>query len=185
MHNLKHRAILGTLWRLARKRAQCEPSESENKTNDGNGCNYIYGRVLIWLAKSLPFPSLSPAYLLLAHFERQPLDLPLPPFSIYHSVKFSLLVFFTICSSAQAAEGEVASVPPTSAATVTKSQSDKWHLSAVIRHRVAHFQMVHFDPSLPVWELALKTTHLKGFLFNYMDTVKILIGEVPHLPEQK
>lgn len=119
MHNLKHRAILGTLWRLARKRAQCEPSESENKTNDGNGRNYIYGRVLIWLAKSLPFPSLSPAYLLLAHFERQPLDLPLPPFSIYHSVKFSRLVFFTICSSAQAAEER--SCPLTFPATATKN----------------------------------------------------------------
>lgn len=65
MHNLKHRAILGALCRLARERAQCEPSESENKTNDGNGCNYIY----IWPCSHLahkvtPFsislPCLSP-----------------------------------------------------------------------------------------------------------------------------
>lgn len=78
------------LCRLARVWAQCEPSESENKTNDGNGGNYIYGHVLIWLAKSLPFPSLSPAYLLLAHFERQPPDL-LP-----HSFHFSLSLHLSI-----------------------------------------------------------------------------------------
>lgn len=59
MHNLKHWAILGALCRLARVRPECEPSESEYKTNDGNGCNYIYGHVLIWLTKSLSFPSLS------------------------------------------------------------------------------------------------------------------------------
>lgn len=51
------------LCRLARVWAQCEPSESENKTNDGNGGNYIYGHVLIWLVVtpfSISLPCLSP-----------------------------------------------------------------------------------------------------------------------------
>lgn len=47
--------------------AEGEASESEYKTNDGNGCNYIYGHVLIWLTKSLPSPSL----FLLMSFYRQ------------------------------------------------------------------------------------------------------------------
>lgn len=55
MHNLKHKAILGALCRLVREQAECVPSEPEYKTNDGNGCNYICGHVLIWLTKSLPF----------------------------------------------------------------------------------------------------------------------------------
>lgn len=38
--------------------AEGERSESECKINDGNGCNYIYGLVLIWLTKSLPSPPL-------------------------------------------------------------------------------------------------------------------------------
>ncbi len=99
MHNLKHRAILGALWWLARVRAAYEPSESEYKTNDGNGCNYIYGRILIWLTcPSLFYLSPCLAYLLLSltHFERQPPDLPPPSTSISH-FSLSLSLFYHLC----------------------------------------------------------------------------------------
>lgn len=66
MHNLKTPGhFRGIVQAGERSGTHCEPSESENKTNDGNDSSY--GRVLIWLTKSLPFPSLSPASLLLTH----------------------------------------------------------------------------------------------------------------------
>lgn len=94
MHNLKSGAILGALCGLAGARAQCEPSESENKTNDGNGCNYIHGRVLTWLAESLHSPSLSSQpFSFLSHFKRQPPDL------LAHStpVVLSRGLFYHLC----------------------------------------------------------------------------------------
>lgn len=142
MHNLKHRAILGALCGLARERAQCEPRESENKTNDVNGCNYIYGRVLIWPTKSLPFPSHSPAFLLLTHFERQPLDLPLVSFSICHFVPLSL--FYHLCLFRQSRR-EVTSVLLAFLVTLTKipkcGTAIRRSWWTVIHRHLAHFQI--------------------------------------------
>lgn len=77
MHNLKHWVIFRTFFGLARVPAESEPRESEYKTNDGNGRNYIYGHALIWLAESLAIPSV---FLRLSALSAQSLHLfqPLP-----------------------------------------------------------------------------------------------------------
>lgn len=106
MHNLKHRAILGALCRLARVRAQHEPSESEYKTNDGNGCNYIYMAMFSFGSQSHSVYHLSPClspFIFNSLWKTATWSLPLPlffHFSVYLHLSFSPLVCFAIQVSA-------------------------------------------------------------------------------------